>query len=194
MFAPLLSTSGSLWPGMENCLSWSQLESVVPHSLLLGSVSDDKSLPLPPLCGCIETLPSIKRTPWVLLPQSWSWDAEKAPRRHHEGGGCCLLQQITACLFFFCYTLWAPPAVWPPSRQMARLSVIDNVSPNPFPTPNLYLTFLADNFLYNHLGKRSVFIPIPKKVTAKECSNYRTIALISHSGKVMLKILQTRLQ
>ena len=42
--------------------------------------------------------------------------------------------------------------------------------------------------------KRSVFIPIPKKGYAKECSNYRTIALISHAGKVMLIILQARLQ
>ena len=42
--------------------------------------------------------------------------------------------------------------------------------------------------------KRSVFIPIPKKDTAKECSNYCTIALISHASKVMLKILQVRLQ
>ena len=41
--------------------------------------------------------------------------------------------------------------------------------------------------------KRSVFIPIPKKGYAKECSNYRTIALISHASKVILKILQTRL-
>ena len=38
--------------------------------------------------------------------------------------------------------------------------------------------------------KRSVFIPIPKKGNAKECSDYRTIALISHASKVMLKILQ----
>ena len=42
--------------------------------------------------------------------------------------------------------------------------------------------------------KRSVFIPIPKKGNAKECSNYRTVSLISHAGKVMLKILQARLQ
>ena len=42
--------------------------------------------------------------------------------------------------------------------------------------------------------KRSVFIPIPKKGDAKECSNYDTIALISHDSKVMLKILQARLQ
>ena len=42
--------------------------------------------------------------------------------------------------------------------------------------------------------KRSVFIPIPKKGNAKECSNYCTIALISHTSKVMLKILQARLQ
>ena len=38
------------------------------------------------------------------------------------------------------------------------------------------------------------FIPIPKKGNAKECSNYNTVALISHSSKVMLKILQSRLQ
>ena len=43
-------------------------------------------------------------------------------------------------------------------------------------------------------GKRSVFIPIPKKGKAKECSNYCTIAVISHTSKVMLKILQARLQ
>ena len=42
--------------------------------------------------------------------------------------------------------------------------------------------------------KRSVFIPIPKKGNAKECSNYHTMALISHGSKVMLKILQARLQ
>ena len=42
--------------------------------------------------------------------------------------------------------------------------------------------------------KRSVFIPIPKKGNPKECSNYHTIALISHTSKVMLKILQARLQ
>ena len=42
--------------------------------------------------------------------------------------------------------------------------------------------------------KRSVFIPIPKKGNAKECSNYRTVALISHASKVKLKILQARLQ
>ena len=42
--------------------------------------------------------------------------------------------------------------------------------------------------------KRPVFIPIPKKGNAKECSNYCTIALISHASKVMLKILQARLQ
>ena len=41
--------------------------------------------------------------------------------------------------------------------------------------------------------KRSVFFPIPKKGNVKECSNYSTIALISHASKVMLKILQTRL-
>jgi len=42
--------------------------------------------------------------------------------------------------------------------------------------------------------ERPVFIPIPKKGNSKECSNYRTIALISHTSKVMLKILPARLQ
>ena len=42
--------------------------------------------------------------------------------------------------------------------------------------------------------KRSVFIPVPKKGDTKECSNYHTIARISHTSKVMLKILQARLQ
>ena len=42
--------------------------------------------------------------------------------------------------------------------------------------------------------ERSVFIPIPKKGNAKKCSNYHTVALISHTSKVMLKILQARLE
>ena len=42
--------------------------------------------------------------------------------------------------------------------------------------------------------KRSIFIPIPKKGNAKECSSYHTIALIPHASKIMLKILQPRLQ
>ena len=42
--------------------------------------------------------------------------------------------------------------------------------------------------------KRSVFIPVPQKGNAKECSKYHTVALISHASKVMLKILQARLQ
>ena len=59
------------------------------------------------------------------------------------------------------------------------------------------LIFLLINLyssLYGGYWKKSVFIPIPKKGNAKGCSNYRTIALISHASKVMLKILQARLQ
>ena len=48
--------------------------------------------------------------------------------------------------------------------------------------------------LEKEIATHSVFIPIPKKGNAKECSNYRTIALLSHTSKVMLKILQARLQ
>ena len=40
----------------------------------------------------------------------------------------------------------------------------------------------------------SVFIPVPKKVNAKECSNYHTVVFISHASKIMLKILEARLQ
>ena len=58
----------------------------------------------------------------------------------------------------------------------------------------LYLSVNAINDVWGQDWKRSVFIPIPKKGNAKECSKYRTIALISHNSKVMLKILQARLQ
>ena len=50
------------------------------------------------------------------------------------------------------------------------------------------------SFLKTQDRKRSIIIPLPKKGNAKECSNYDTIALISHASKVMLKILQVRLQ
>ena len=53
---------------------------------------------------------------------------------------------------------------------------------------------LENSALEPQEGKRSVFIPIPKKGNAKECSNYCTVALISRASKVMLKILQARLQ
>ena len=53
---------------------------------------------------------------------------------------------------------------------------------------------LENSAVATGLEKATVFIPIPKKGNAKECSNYRTIALISHDSKVMLKILQARLQ
>ena len=50
-----------------------------------------------------------------------------------------------------------------------------------------------ENSVVDKDWKRSVFIPIPKKGNAKECSNYYTVALISHASKEMLKVLQTRL-
>ena len=55
------------------------------------------------------------------------------------------------------------------------------------------LAYLENSVVATGL-KKSVFIPIPNKGNAKECSNYCTIALISHASKVMLKILQARLQ
>ena len=59
---------------------------------------------------------------------------------------------------------------------------------------NQYASKFGKNSTGHRTEKGSVFIPIPKKDNAKECSNYRTIALISHASKVMLKILQARLQ
>ena len=53
---------------------------------------------------------------------------------------------------------------------------------------------LENSAVENQDWKRSVFIPVPKKGNAKECSNYCTVALISHVSKVMLKIIQARLQ
>ena len=55
------------------------------------------------------------------------------------------------------------------------------------------LAKLEDSVVATGLEK-SVFIPIPKKGNAKECSNYHTIVLISHASKIMLKILQAKLQ
>ena len=51
-----------------------------------------------------------------------------------------------------------------------------------------------ENSVWPQDWKRSVFIPIPKKVNAKECSNYCTVALISHTSRVMFQILLARLQ
>ena len=49
-------------------------------------------------------------------------------------------------------------------------------------------------FSNGHRTRKGVFIPIPQKGSAKECSNYHTVALISHASKVMLKIHQAKLQ
>ena len=59
---------------------------------------------------------------------------------------------------------------------------------------NLENSAVATGLVRKRPQEMSVFIPIPKKGNAKECSNYRTTALISHASKVMLKILQDRLQ
>ena len=58
----------------------------------------------------------------------------------------------------------------------------------------LYIRTIQKTQQWSQDWKRSVFIPIPKKGNAKECSNYRTVALISHASKVMLKLLHARLQ
>ena len=70
------------------------------------------------------------------------------------------------------------------------VKVLQSVCQQIWKTPNLEWPL----FQWPQDWKRSVFIPIPKKGNAKECSNYRTIVLISCASKVMLKILQARLQ
>ena len=85
---------------------------------------------------------------------------------------------------------------------MNKASVGDRIPVDPFQSLNnnavimLQTKFqpILKTWQWPQDWKRSVFIPIPKKVNAKECSKYYTIALISHTSKVMLKILQARLQ
>ena len=67
-------------------------------------------------------------------------------------------------------------------------------APAPVPSLGSHSVDLPFNLWLGSLWQKSVFIPIPKKGNAKECSNYRTIALISHASKVMPKILQARLR
>ena len=92
---------------------------------------------------------------------------------------------------------WNPLAFLNIQRMLAIWSLV----PLPFLKPAW--TSASSSGICQHIWKtqqwlqdwkRSVFIPIPKKGNAKECSNYCTIALISHASKVMLKILQARLQ
>ena len=60
--------------------------------------------------------------------------------------------------------------------------------------PQVFVNWLKHLYSSPRCGERSVFIPVSKKGNPKDCSNYRTIVLISHTSKVMLKILQARLQ
>ena len=92
-----------------------------------------------------------------------------------------------------------PPIISLVSSPTAVLSLVSSRHSGLLNTPQLcqalfhLMTFAIWGFPWQD-WKRSVFIPIPKKGNAKECSNYRKIALISHATKVMLKILQARLQ
>ena len=84
--------------------------------------------------------------------------------------------------------------MWYPDQQqhpLVRELVSTHVLRLPEPAT---LGTLPEVFFFFLQGSNSVFIPIPKKGNAKECSNYRTIALILHASKVMLKVLQARLQ
>ena len=85
------------------------------------------------------------------------------------------------------------------TKKVISIATINNTGNRPYTSANRFILIISSN-PYNHLikwpqdWKRPVFIPIPKKGNAKECSNYCTIVLISHASKAMLKILQARLQ
>ena len=86
-------------------------------------------------------------------------------------------------------------SVWnlPEHSKRKKRQITENLSSSkPFSNQLNYQSWKTQQWPQD--WKRSVFIPIPKKDNAKECSNYRTIALISHASKVVLKILQARLQ
>ena len=89
--------------------------------------------------------------------------------------------------------LWVAPPGHRPWPQAPSLASGVGCSSRPLPAALNMPANLENSAVATGLEK-SAFIPIPKKGNAKECSNYRTIALISHASKVMLKILQTRLQ
>ena len=84
--------------------------------------------------------------------------------------------------------------------KWALLSIITNKARGGDEIPVELFQILKDDAvkvlhsICQQIWKRSVFIPIPKKGNAKECSNYCTIAVISHTSKIMLKILRARLQ
>ena len=98
-------------------------------------------------------------------------------------------------------TPWTAAYQAPPSMEFSRQEYWSGL---PFPSPGDLLELRRRSQPSPWVGpgtqqwpqnwKRSVFIPIPKKANVKEYSNYSTVALISHASKVMLKILQARLQ
>ena len=97
-----------------------------------------------------------------------------------------------------CPTLCDPRDCSSPGYSVHGVSQQEYLSSLPFPTPGNnhhgVITHLEPDILEFEVKwvLKGVFIPIPKKGNAKECSNYHTIALISHISNVMLKMLQSR--
>ena len=114
---------------------------------------------------------------------SWSWWCDHSPRARHPG-------------------MWSGPKRSITTNKASVRSVVDGIPVELFQILKVDTVKILHSICqqiwktqpWPQDWNRSVFIPIPKKGNAKECSNYRTIALISHASKVMLKIFQARLQ
>ena len=107
--------------------------------------------------------------------------------------GCCFCFGSVPSLFLELFLHWSPVAYWALTDLGSfSFSILS------FCLFILFMGFSRQEYwsglrFPSPVDQRSVFIQIPKKGNAKECSNYCTIALISHASKVMLKILQERL-
>ena len=156
-------------------------ESEVAQSCLTLSDPTDCSLPGSSVHGIFQARVhrriAQKRSSWP----RWSWWCDHSPRARHPG-------------------MWS---------QRALGSITTNIASGDYGIPVEFFQILKDDALkvlhsicqqiwktqqWSQDWKRSVFIPIPKKGNAKECFKNHTIALISHASKVMLEILQARLQ
>ena len=112
--------------------------------------------------------------------------------------GYCFCFGSIPSFFLELFLHWSPVAYWAPTNLGSSSVSILSFCQQIFQQYFIHILSICQKIWKTQQWpqdwKRSVFIPVPKKGNAKEFSNYPTIALISHSSKVMFKILQVRLQ